>query len=206
MIDYISGTLESKELDNIVVETGGIGYKISTASAVLAKLPPLGAQVKIYIVEAVAGMYGGVVNLYGFVNKEERDMYMLIKEEVPGTGAKKALEYLDKVSKSFADFKTAISSKNASMLTSVFGFTKKTADKLIAALKDKISSITITGEEKWPQAQSSSANVVLEAISALVALGYKEMQSRNAVNEIYAKDENILIADLIKKALSVYKE
>jgi len=206
MIDYITGTLEVKELDNITVETGGIGYKIFVAPAVLSKLSPAGVQVKIYIVEAVAGMYGGVISLYGFLSKEERDMYLLIKDEVPGTGAKKALEYLDKVSKSFADFKTAVSSKNSSMLTSIFGFTKKTADKLIAALKDKIDSVAVSGEEKWAGAQISSASIVLEAVSALVALGYKETQSRIAVNEIYGQNENTTLESLIKKSLGVYKE
>jgi Holliday junction DNA helicase RuvA len=207
MIDYISGTLESAELDNIVVETGGIGYKIFIAPFSFGQLPARNSFVKIYIVEAVAGMYGGVINLYGFLTKEEREMFLVIKDEVPGTGAKKALEYTDKVSKSFADFKTAVTEKNSAMLTGVFGFTKKTADKLIAALKDKISAVNVTGGQKWAAStQASSNGIVLEAISALVALGYKEMQSRNAVNEIYAEDPEITLENLIKKSLSAYKD
>ncbi|MDR3113542.1 MAG: Holliday junction branch migration protein RuvA [Endomicrobium sp.] len=207
MIDYIAGTLESAELDNIVVETGGIGYKIFIAPFSFGQLPARNSFVKIYIIEAVAGMYGGVINLYGFLTKEEREMFLLIKDEVPGTGAKKALEYTDKVSKSFADFKTAVAGKNSAMLTGVFGFTKKTADKLIAALKDKISSLNVTGGQKWADAsQTSSAGIVLEAVSALVALGYKEIQSRNAVNEIYLENSEIKLENLIKKSLNIYKD
>jgi len=207
MIDHITGTLESKEIDNIVVEAGGIGYKIFIAAFSLGNLPVNGSFVKIYIVEAVSGMYGGVINLYGFLTKEEREMFLLVKDEVPGTGAKKALEYMDKISKSFADFKTAVAGKNSAMLTGVFGFTKKTADKLIAALKDKISAVSVSGRQKWTDSsQTPYAGVVLEAVSALVALGYKEAQSRNAVNEIYTENSEIKLEELIKKALNVYKE
>jgi Holliday junction DNA helicase RuvA len=207
MLDYISGTLEGKEPDNIIVETGGIGYKISVSSFILSKLPANGAFVKIYIVEAVAGMYGGVINLYGFLTKEERGMFLLIKDEVPATGAKKALEYTEKISKSFADFKNAVAGKNSAVLTGVFGFTKKTADKLIAALKDKISQVAVSGREKWTALpQTHSSGIVLEAVSALVALGYKEFQSRNAVNEIYIENTEIALEDLIKKALNAYKD
>jgi len=210
MIDYITGTLESKEIDNIVVEAGGIGYKIFIAAFSFGSLPANGSFVKIYIVEAVAGMYGGVISLYGFLTKEERDMYLLIKDEVPGTGAKKALEYTDKISKSFADFKTAVSSKNAAMLSGVFGFTKKTADKLIAALKDKIAAVSVSGEEKWPGAHKASGNtVVSEAIAALVALGYKESQARNAVDKAFENNENAKLdaklEDLIKSSLKYFK-
>jgi len=206
MIDYIGGILEAKYLDNIIVEANAIGYKIAVPSNVVSKLPPNGSFVKIYIVEAVSGMYGGVINLYGFLSKEERDMYLLIKDEVPGTGAKKALEYLDKVSKSFADFKTAVSSKNSAMLTSIFGFTKKTSDKLIAALKDKISSVSVIGEEKWGGAQSAPSGAAAEAVAALIALGCKEIQARNAVNEIFNEDAQTAVEELIKKALAIYKE
>ncbi|MDR2192306.1 MAG: Holliday junction branch migration protein RuvA [Endomicrobium sp.] len=212
MIDYITGTLEAKELDNIIVETGGIGRKIFISSSAFEKLPPAGMSVngsfiKIYIVESVNAMYGGTVSLYGFLTKEEREIFLLIKNEVPATGAKKALEYMDKVSKSLADFKTAVLDKNSAMLTSLFGFTKKTADKLIAALKDKISSVNVSGREKWAgTSKISLTGVVLEAVSALAALGYKETQSRNAVNEVYMENSNISLEELIKKALNVYKE
>jgi Holliday junction DNA helicase RuvA len=207
MIDYIAGILESAEIDNIVVESGGVGYKIFIAPFSFGQMPAKNSFVKIYIVEAVAGMYGGVINLYGFLTKEERETFLLIKDEVPGTGAKKALEYTDKVSKSFADFKTAVAEKNSAMLTGVFGFTKKTADKLIAALKDKISALNVTGGQKWGKAaQVLPTGIVLEAVSALVALGCKAIQSQAAVNQAYLENPETTLEDLIKKSLNVYKD
>ncbi|MDR1695028.1 MAG: Holliday junction branch migration protein RuvA [Endomicrobium sp.] len=202
MIDYLNGILDSKKSDEVIIETSGIGYKVFIPVSTFSKLPEAGSPVKVYIVEAAAGMYGGVISLYGFLTKEERDMYLLIKDEVPGTGAKKAMEYTDKVSKSFADFKTAVMAKNASMLSDIFGFTKKTADKLIAALKDKISEINVSGGEKWHEAAKSFGNqTVSEAVLALISLGYKESEARNAVNAAYADSENIVIEELIKKSL-----
>ena len=202
MIDFINGILDSKTLDAVVIDVGGIGYKITVPASSFEKLPHAGSSVKMYVVEAVSGMYGGVIYLYGFLTQEERDMYMLIKDEVPGTGAKKAMEYIDKISKSFADFKTAVSSKNAEMLHDIFGFTKKTADKLIAALKDKIVSIAVSGQEKWAGAGIHDDNsAASEAISGLISLGYKESQARAAVSKANAEDENLKVEELIKKSL-----
>jgi Holliday junction DNA helicase RuvA len=201
MIDYLYGILDSKSKDGITVDINGIGYGISVPLSTFLKLPEIRNPIKIYIVEAAAGIYGGVISLHGFLTKEERDMYLLIKDEVPGTGAKKAMEYTDKISKSFADFKAAIISKNPSMLNGIFGFTKKTADKLIAALKDKISTVNISGEEKWIGIKTIENTTILEAITGLIALGYKEQQARVAVTSAYEHNENITLEDLIRKSL-----
>lgn len=202
MIDYISGILKTKSQESVVIECSNIGYKVLITTTAFYKLPAENSPITIYIAESVAGMYGGVINLYGFLTPEERDMYLLIKDEVPATGAKKALEYLDKVSKSFADFKTAISNKDSSMLNSVFGFTKKTADKLISALKEKIASVTVIGEEKWSNNEGNiQSNTAKEAISALMSIGYKEIQAREAVKRALKENENCSLEELIKNSL-----
>ena len=148
MIDYFKGTLSYKTLNTAVVEVMGIGYSISITADTFNKLPADGNQVKLYIIEST-GMYGGVISYYGFLTKEERDMFVLIKDEVPSTGAKKAMEYLDKISKSFADFQAAVMKRDVSMLSGIFGFTKKTAEKLVAALKDKIASINTVSSKLY---------------------------------------------------------
>lgn len=202
MIDYVSGILDSKSADGIVVDVNGIGYKISMAFSSFEKLPDAGGFIKVYVAEAVSGMYGGVIYLYGFLSREERELYVFIKEEVPATGAKKAMEYMDKISKSPADFKSAVLLKNTEMLHDIFGFTKKTADKLISSLKEKIVSVNISGEQKWSAvAPVLESAVSEEAAAGLVALGYKQSQARNAVNKVYRENENIKVEDLIKKAL-----
>jgi Holliday junction DNA helicase RuvA len=205
MLDYISGTLESKSKNSITVSVSGIGYEAIVALSVFSKLPKIGDQIKIYVVESVVGMYGGIIYLYGFLTKEERGMYILIKNEVPGIGSKKAMEYIDKISNSLADFKTAVISKNPSTLHTVFGFTKKTADKLIVALKDKIIDIEVSDMEKWININLIKNKLILEAIEGLIALGYKEQQAKAAVNKIYEQNnKNITLESLITKSLQEF--
>lgn len=199
MIDFFDGTLSYKTLNTAVIEVAGIGYSIFITTDTSNKLPHEGNQLKLYIVEST-GLYGGVISHYGFLTKEERDMFCLIKDEVPSTGAKKAMEYLDKISKSFADFKSAIIKKDISMLSSVFGFTKKTAEKLAAALKDKIVSVSINDSQKW-QDIITTGSTELEAVEGLVALGYKELQSRMAVNKVVSQNDKLQVAEIIKEAL-----
>lgn len=198
MIDYFRGTLSSNKLNNVVIEVNGIGYDVSITVSTSNKLPNLGQELKLYIVEST-GMYGGVVSHYGFLSKEEREMFLLIKDEVPGTGAKKTMEYMEKISKSFADFKNAVVARDISMLSSIFGFTKKTAEKLIASLKDKISGIVVIDTQKWA-AVSGNSNVS-EAIAGLVAIGYKEFQARETVAKITKDNDKLSVESIIKEAL-----
>ena len=198
MIDYFRGTLISKTLNNAVVEVNGTGYDVNITVSSSEKLPQSGHEIKLYIVEST-GMYGGVVSHYGFLSKEEREMFLLIKDEVPGTGAKKTMEYMDKISKSFADFKNAVVARDVSMLSGIFGFTKKTAEKLIAALKDKISGIIVSDPAKWSGIDANEN--ISEAIAGLIALGYKEFQAREAVSKIIKNNEKTSVENVIKEAL-----
>lgn len=199
MIDFFKGTLSYKKTNVAVVETCGVGYSINITVDTSNRLPKEGEEVKLYIVEAT-GLYGGVVSHYGFLSKEEREMFCLIKDEVPSTGAKKAMEYFDKVSKSFADFKLAVIKKDLSLLSTVFGFTKKTAEKLVVALKDKITEISVNDKQKW-QEVSTDSSIEIEAIEALLTLGYKELQARMAVSKVVGQNKKLQVADIIKEAL-----
>ena len=200
MIDYISGILAYKTLNTVVIETAGIGYSVSITTDTFNKLPPDGKPVKLYIMES-AGMYGGVISYYGFLSREERDMFILLKDEVPSTGAKKAMEYLDKISKSFADFKTAVMKRDVSMLSGIFGFTKKTAEKLVAALKDKIAGVAVKDSAKWSNITVGTSSA--EAVAALISLGYKEIDAREAVNKITADEKELSVEQIITEALKI---
>ena len=199
MIDYFKGILSYKKTNVVVIEACGVGYSINITVDTSNRLPKEGEEIKLYIVEAT-GLYGGVVSHYGFLSKEEREMFCLIKDEVPSTGAKKAMEYFDKVSKSFADFKVAIIKKDISLLSTVFGFTKKTAEKLIVALKDKIAEISVNNEQKW-QEVSTNSSTEIEAIEALLTLGYKDLQARTAVSKVISQNNKLEVAQIVKEAL-----
>ena len=172
--------------EKVVIETFGVGYEVVVSSSVSSRLRGNPGEVFLQIV-SVSGMYGGGETLYGFLSAEEKEMFLLFKENIPGTGAKKALEYLEKASKSFPDFRRAIIEKDSKILSSIFGFTAKTGDKLIASLKDQIGSLSISGAEKLRRTHIKDGPLS-QALSALSALGYKTAEARLALQVIV--DEN----------------
>ena len=199
MIASLRGILLEKEPNRLVVETGGIGYEVSVPVSMFGQLGGEGSEVFLFIIESVA-MYGGGMTRYGFISREEKEIFELLRE-IPGTGAKKALDYLDKIAKSAPDFRRAILEQDARTLTGLFGFTKKTADKMLAALKDRVTGLHLAGKEKWSGIAAESRGVS-EAISALIHLGYRELQARTAVEQLPpALRQEASAAELIKQAL-----
>lgn len=180
MIASLRGTLLEKRDEAAVVEVGGLGYEVSLSPSILAHLPSLGEEVLLFIAESTA-MYGGGTTLYGFLKAEERQIFNVMRDKVPGTGAKKAMEFLDKASKSLPDFRRAVLDKDARALTTVFGFSSKTAEKIVAGLHDSLGEIPlIAGAER------SGSSPFEETIQGLVSLGYKEPASRQAAERARA--------------------
>jgi Holliday junction DNA helicase RuvA len=176
MIASLRGILLEKTGDGAVIEVAGVGYAVALSTSVRDALPSVGGDVFFHIIESVA-MYGGGVSLYGFPTAEDKKIYLALKDNVPGTGAKKALELLDKASKSPAAFRQSIADKDVKRLVSLFGFTSKTAEKLVAGLKDKLdelpsSAIAVDGK--------SDTTSFEEAVQGLAALGYRESDAREA--------------------------
>jgi holliday junction DNA helicase RuvA len=200
MIDYLSGKLDSKTIDSVVLDVHGAGYRINIPVSAFEKLPSLGGDLKLFIAESMSMYGGGGTTFYGFLTEESRDIFLMLKEEVPGAGAKKALDYLNKVEKSLPDFKRAVLTRDIGMLGGVFGFTKKTAEKLAMALKDKIANIAIEGKEKW--APETGHKGLSEAILGLIALGYKEPKAREAVEQAVGSKKDMRgVEEIIRKAL-----
>jgi Holliday junction DNA helicase RuvA len=200
MIGSLRGTLIHKSPGQVLLEVGGVGYEISVTLSAYDRLPQPGQDAQLFVVESMA-MYGGGISLYGFLSLEEKEIYLLMRE-IPGTGSKKALDYLDKISKSAPDFRRAVLEGDARALISLFGFTRKTADKMIAALKDRMAGLRLAGREKWSGAVQPTG--VSEAIAALISLGYRESEARAAIDNLTAQNKaEAKTTDLIKEALKV---
>jgi holliday junction DNA helicase RuvA len=198
MIGSLRGIMMQKAPGQVLIDVMGVGYEVMTSLSAFDRLPGVGEETQLYIVESMA-MYGGGITLYGFRSLEEKEIYLLLRE-IPGTGSKKAMDYLDKISKSAPDFRRAILEGDARPLVSLFGFTRKTADKMVAALKDRIAGLRISGREKWPEAVQSTGTG--EAIAALVSLGYRESQARAALERLPDQSrKESSTPDLIKEAL-----
>jgi Holliday junction DNA helicase RuvA len=185
VIVSLRGAVLSKTEDGVVLEVAGVGYEVSITAATAAALPEPGRSVLLHVAESVA-MYGGGVTLYGFLTPSDKEMFLTFRDCVPGTGAKKALEYLDKASRSLPDFRRAVLDKDAKVLTGVFGFTRKTAERLVDALKDEIAAVQVPGAERLARAGGAvaPAGAMGQALSALAALGYKSAEARAALSSV----------------------
>ena len=206
MFAYIKGTLEMKMTDYVVIDVGGLGYKIYMSSLAMEKLGNIGEEVKVYTYYRVRE---DDVSIYGFNSNEELRMFELLLS-VSGVGAKTALAMLAVCTPS--EFVLAIVSEDINVLTSIPGIGQKSAKRIILELKDKIkkgeqiqeltnASNTINVKTKMQQAIEKESKIT-EAIAALQVLGYNKREIEKAF-ETLANKEEMTTEDLIKKGLTI---
>ena len=203
MIAFLTGKiLETKE-DGAVILCGGVGYEVNLAHATAQELTA-GQEASLYVAESISP-YDGTV-LYGFAHKEDKDLWLLFKTAIPNTGPKKAMEFLNKALRSVADFHQAILQRDPKILTGIFGFTAKTAEKLINSLKDKMDAVTVQGESKIKVV--GEPTYLASALEALGALGYSAAEARRALDTLHTQGigPNEKIETIIKEALRVLKK
>ncbi len=196
MFAYIKGTLEAKSNDSIIVEAGGIGYRIFTALSTINGVGQLSSQVKIYTHYYVRE---DIAALYGFHTMEELGLFdMLIS--VSGVGPKAAISMISTLSPS--KFALAVVSQDTKTLSKAQGIGPKTAQRIILELKDKISKEQLTAgslAENLPALENGGPTAVSEAVSALMVLGYSSFEASAAVSKAY--QEGMGVEELIMKAL-----
>lgn len=185
MIASLRGVVVAKDLESVVLEAGGVGREVHVTASTASSLPAPGGEAFLLVVPSYA-MYGGGETLYGFLDASERAMFCAFRDEIPGTGAKKALEYLDKASKSLPDFRRAVLDRDEKLLCGVFGFTKKTATKLVEALKGKLEDVRVPGAPHIRKAAEPvpPTGAWAQALSALESLGYKPSEIRAALQAL----------------------
>ena len=189
MIEHVRGVLQYKSPAFIVVETGGIGYKVSLPLSSYLLLPREGDEIKI---DTYLHCREDSLSLYGFLNQEEKDVFLLLIS-ISKIGPKSALRMLSSISSS--EFKKAIRRGDLATLTDIPGIGKKTAQRLVLELKEKIAEedeIIEVGDEE----------LLKDALSALLSLGYTRNEARKAVKEaIDSSNREIDLATLVKQAL-----
>lgn len=196
MISYITGTLESVEEQYMIVETGGIGYLIYASPIVLAGLPPRGSIVKMHI---HMNIKEDSISLFGFPSRKELDIFHRLIS-VSGVGPKGALGLLAVLTPE--EIMMAIVSDDAKTLSKAPGIGIKIAKRMILELKDKLKTQEIFGkmaEITEGETEKAGAQPKLEAIEALLALGYSRSEAAKAVAEIF--EEGISTENLLKQAL-----
>lgn len=200
MIASLHGILLEAWSERIVVEAGGVGYEVVIAPHTATHLPAIGSTLRVFVSES-SPMYGGGTTLYGFLTREDKQMFLCFKE-LPATGAKKAIEHLEKASRSLPDFRRAILDGDVKVMTGMFRFTKKTAEKLIAGLKDKIGGDAAPGRTRTG-VSTPAAGPLGKALEALASLGYKSNESRLALEEVRSglDGTDASVEELIRLAL-----
>ena len=165
MFAYIKGSLEMKLNNYVVIETGGIGYKIFMTDTSIDRIGELGSTVKVHTHYYVRE---DNISLYGFLTNEELRMFELLLS-VSGVGAKSAITILSCISPS--EFAIAIISNDIAKMKKVKGVGAKTAERIILELKDKLKDYKDTEIEEKQAEKEQTQEKMLEAISALQVLG-----------------------------------
>ena len=176
--------------DCVVVEAGGLGYKVFTSGNTMAMMPEKKEEVILYTVQIVREDFLG---LYGFSTRDELDLFQVLIT-INGVGPKAALSLL---SVSMPDrLKLAIINGNESLLMKAPGIGKKIAQRIILELKGKLHAEGIDGGE--PAEDTSAENTENEALSALIALGYSEREAKGALK---SAGGGLTLEDSIKESL-----
>lgn len=193
MIGFLRGTVDEKQAPHVVIDVNGVGYDIETPMSSFFNLPALGEKVSIrthLVVREDAHI------LYGFLTEQERALFRsLIK--VNGVGPKVALGILSGVS--VDDFCLWVSDNNVAALVRLPGIGKKTAERLIIDMRDRLPEQlgSVTSVPSGVSAQPASS--IEEAISALVALGYKPQDAEKRARAVAS--DNASSEQIIRSAL-----
>ena len=202
MIAYVNGTLEEVTENGIVVEVNGIGYNIMVPGSTLVYLPGLHQELKIYTYTCVRE---DAFLLYGFLEKDELAMFRKLIT-VNGVGPKGALGILSVMSAT--DLRFAIMAADSKMIAKAPGIGKKTAERVILDLRDKVSadetpdSLISAAAGQRSAGETATTSARREAVEALVALGYGSADAMKAVNRCEVDDENDAEA-ILKAALKL---
>lgn len=204
MITIITGLLIEVSPLRAIVDVGGIGYEVNIPVTTTERLPSIGQKATLH---TLAVYREESAALYGFHNREDRDFFRLLVEKVSGIGPRMGLTILSKLS--VTTLKSALASADVALLSQCPGIGKKTAERLIIELKDKVG-LPQTGEGALPNANANNNAVSVpqdnrgqDAVNALITLGYKATEADKAVRKALEKVRPDSPAEvLIKAALS----
>ena len=197
MIAYLKGILESKSPAMAVVECGGVGYECFIPLSTYDRLPATGAEVKLLTCHVVRE---DAQTLYGFSSNDEKTTFELVTS-VSGVGPKLALAVLSGMT--VGELQFAIAEGNSKRLATVKGIGKKTAERIVVELKDKVNPIEALANGKAAAGDAARGTVLRDAMLALTALGFSEDTARQQVQRVLEADPSVSDTEtLIRRALA----
>ena len=199
MIGYIRGILEEADEQSVMIDNHGIGYRIFVPSSAFSGALPIGKEVKIYTYLSVKE---DAVQLYGFLTRDDLRMFRMLLG-VNGIGPKAGLGILSALTAD--ELRFAVLADDAASIAKAPGIGKKTAQKLILELKDKLNLEDAFEQKLANQAAgdisaADTGSQVQEAVQALTALGYPGTDALRAVKKVEGA-ESMTVEEILKAAL-----
>jgi Holliday junction DNA helicase RuvA len=197
MISYLQGKLVESLPTQITVDVNGVGYEIFIPLSSYDLLPQPGQSIRVLVQLVVRE---DSHTLYGFMSPDQRDLFKLLVHSVSGIGPKTAIQILSGIS--VTAFKGAVVNNDIKTLSSISGVGKKTAERIVVELKDKIGIVGAWEAQSAKRALSHEEQLLNDAILALIGLGYKQIEAhkviRAALNTLGPK---ATVEELLREAL-----
>ncbi len=174
MIAGLKGVVLEKNLNDAVIDVNGVGYRVFFSLLSLARLPDEGQPAKVRVRTVVRE---DALDLFGFLSRQEEEMFLLLTS-VSHVGPKLALNVMSGLEVN--DLAQAIARGEIARLTKIHGVGKKTAERLVLELKDKVKFITLEGKSAGSESAAPASGAKSDLVKALVNLGYKAQQAEKA--------------------------
>lgn len=188
MIGFLTGKLISSKPSQIILDVNGVGYLVNISISTFEKISDK-ESASLYIYTSVKE---DSISLFGFYTQSEKEMFELLNS-ISGIGPRLALSILSGIV--VDDLKNAISTGNVSRLVAIPGIGRKTAERIVLELKNKVDAIKDDGSIKITSAKE-------EAVSALAILGYQRHVADKVVRDLLSENANYSLEELIRKALA----
>ncbi len=193
MIGYLTGKIISKKPTQIMLDVNGVGYIVNISVNTFEKLPEKDTAVSLFTYLSVKE---DSMDLYGFSSLPEKEIFQLLIS-VSGVGPKLGQSILSGIQ--IDDLYDAIQSGNIQRMIAIPGVGRKTAERLILELRDKLEKVEISGGS----IPDSSMKIKNDAVTALVNLGYNQKTAEKAIRKILDENKSVSIEDLVKESLKI---
>ena len=200
MIAFLSGKLLEKQANTVIVDVGGVGYEVTIPLSTFYELGDVGSDIRLRIYTHVRE---DAIQLFGFKTNRERDLYLKLIS-VQGIGAKSGISLLSGMSAD--EIILALRTEDLARLTSIPGVGRKTAERLVIELRDKVSDAAIggaTGGASNSEAATGLDAVFDDALSALVNLGYHRNLAEKALKQTVQEGTDMSVQKLLRRSLQI---
>ncbi len=200
MIAHLSGTLLAKQATSVILDVGGVGYEVTIPVTTFYDLEEAGTQVQLLIFTHVRE---DALQLFGFKTPRERELFRLLIS-VSGIGPKSGIAMLSGMSAD--EIITAIRTNNLARLTSIPGVGKKTAERLVIELRDRMAALSSPALEELLTAQTGGAppsedTLREDTLSALFNLGYQKAAAERALMQAMTEGGDLSVELLLRRSL-----